>query len=136
MTRVAGRTPDEAATGLFFLNLCMLSAFLTWGVVTPGLSRRGLSAHNLMVAGLPLGLVILAWNVFAPQPVGAWEWAAWCVASTFINLSQPAIGQAFPQQQAGRALLWDKEPLSVEDQRRAKLAKLKQRAYVYSNDEF
>jgi hypothetical protein len=38
------------------------------------------------------------------------------------------------EQQAGRALLWDKEPLSVEDQRRAKAAKLKQRAYVYSND--
>ncbi len=38
------------------------------------------------------------------------------------------------EQQAGRALLWDKEPLSVEDQRRAKEAKLKQRAYVYSND--
>ena len=37
-------------------------------------------------------------------------------------------------QQAGRALLWDKEPLSVEDQRRAKAAQLKQRAYVYSND--
>ena len=38
------------------------------------------------------------------------------------------------EQQAGRALLWDKEPLSVEDLRRAKAAKLKQRAYVYSND--
>jgi hypothetical protein len=37
-------------------------------------------------------------------------------------------------QQAGRALLWDKEPLTVEDQRRNKAAKLKQRAYVYSND--
>ena len=37
-------------------------------------------------------------------------------------------------QQAGRALLWDKEPLTPEDQRRAKAAKLKQRAYVYSND--
>jgi len=38
------------------------------------------------------------------------------------------------EQQAGRALLWDKEPLSAEDQRRAKEAKLKQPAYVYSND--
>lgn len=37
-------------------------------------------------------------------------------------------------QQAGRALLWDKEPLSIEEQRRIKLAKLKQRAYVYFND--
>ena len=37
-------------------------------------------------------------------------------------------------QQAGRALLWDQEPLTSEDQRRAKIAKLKQRSYVYSND--
>jgi hypothetical protein len=37
-------------------------------------------------------------------------------------------------QQAGRALLWDKEPLTVEEQRRAKIAMVKQRAYVYSND--
>jgi hypothetical protein len=37
-------------------------------------------------------------------------------------------------QQAGRSLLWDKEPLTTEDQRRAKVAKLKQRSYVYSND--
>ncbi|SNX29266.1 Protein of unknown function [Polynucleobacter meluiroseus] len=37
-------------------------------------------------------------------------------------------------QQAGRALLWDKEPLTVEEQRRAKAAKVKQRGYVYSND--
>ena len=37
-------------------------------------------------------------------------------------------------QQAGRALLWDKEPLTIEEQRRAQAAKLKQRAYVYSND--
>ena len=34
-------------------------------------------------------------------------------------------------QQTGRALLWDKEPLSTEDLRRAQAAKLKQRAYVY-----
>ena len=104
MTRVAGLSPDQAATGLFFINLCMLVAFLTWGAVTPALSRRGLSAHTLMVAGLPLSLFILAWNVLSPQPVAAWEWAAWCVATTFINLSQPAVGQAFPQEQAGRAL--------------------------------
>lgn len=37
-------------------------------------------------------------------------------------------------QQAGRALLWDKEPLTVEDKRRSKIAQVKQRAYVYSND--
>ena len=52
----------------------------------------------------------------------------------FLNELKSEKPQLEADQQAGRALLWDKDPLSVEDQRRAKAAKLKQRAYVYSND--
>ena len=48
-----------------------------------------------------------------------------------LKTEQPQIEAG---QQAGRALLWDQEPLTSEDQRRAKIAKLKQRSYVYSND--
>lgn len=48
-----------------------------------------------------------------------------------LKTEQPDIEAG---QQAGRALLWDQAPLTTEDQRRAKVAKLKQRAYVYSND--
>ena len=54
----------------------------------------------------------------------------------FLNELKSEKPQLEADQQAGRALLWDKEPLSVEDQRRAKAAKLKQRAYVYSNDQY
>ena len=52
----------------------------------------------------------------------------------FLNELKSEKPELEADQQAGRALLWDKEPLSIEDQRRAKAAKLKQRAYVYSND--
>lgn len=52
----------------------------------------------------------------------------------FLNELKTQKPHLEADQQAGRALLWDKEPLTVEDQRRAKAAKLKQRAYVYSND--
>ena len=52
----------------------------------------------------------------------------------FLSELKTENPQLEAEQQAGRALLWDKEPLSAEDQRRAKAAKLKQRAYVYSND--
>jgi hypothetical protein len=52
----------------------------------------------------------------------------------FLSELKSEQPQLEADQQAGRALLWDKEPLSTEDQRRAKAAKLKQRAYVYSND--
>lgn len=48
-----------------------------------------------------------------------------------IKAKDPKIEQG---QQAGRALLWDKAPISPEDQRRAKLAKVAQKPYVYSND--
>ena len=48
-----------------------------------------------------------------------------------LKIDQPNLEAS---QQAGRALLWDKTPLSSEDQRRALDAKIKQRAYVYSND--
>jgi hypothetical protein len=54
--------------------------------------------------GLPLNLLVLAWIVFDPQPAGAGLWALWCVSCTFVSLSQPAVGQAFPSQWAGRAL--------------------------------
>lgn len=34
-------------------------------------------------------------------------------------------------QQAGRALLWDKAPLSLDEQRRINESRIRQQAYVY-----
>jgi predicted MFS family arabinose efflux permease len=104
MTRLAGYTPQQAAAGLFIINLCMLLAFMSWGVCMPRLARRGLQAHQIMVWGLPLHLVVLAWILVDPQPATAALWSLWCVSCTFVSLSQPAVGQAFPPALAGRAL--------------------------------
>jgi len=54
--------------------------------------------------------------------------------TTFLNELRSEKPQLEAEQQAGRALLWDQEPQTAEDLRRAKVAKLKQRSYVYSND--
>lgn len=104
LTRVAGWTATQAAGGLFAINLCMLVAFLAWGSVMPRWTARGVSVHRLMLLGLPLPLVWLALILLWPEPLGAWAWALWCAACTFVSLSQPAVGQAFPAAQAGRAL--------------------------------
>ena len=104
MTRLAGYTPQQAAAGLFVINLCMLLAFMSWGVCMPRLARRGLQAHQIMVWGLPLHLVVLAWILLDPQPATAALWSLWCVSCTFVSLRQPAVGQAFPAALAGRAL--------------------------------
>jgi hypothetical protein len=45
-----------------------------------------------------------------------------------LKTQKPELEQA---QKDGRALLWDKAPISPEDQKRAQLARIKQKAYVY-----
>lgn len=104
LTRVAGWTSQEAAAGLFMINLCMLFAFLGWGLVMPRLTSRGISATTLIVWGLPVNLLILAAILLWPERAGAWTWALWCLSCTVVSLSQPSIGQAFPVERAGRAL--------------------------------
>lgn len=104
LTRVAGWDPGQAAQGLFLINLGMLLAFMFWGAVMPWVVRRGLTAAGLIALGLPLNLAAIAWIVLDPHPAGAVMWALWCVSMSFVSLSQPAVGQAFPAHLAGRAL--------------------------------
>lgn len=104
MQRVAGYSPLEAATGLFWINVAMLCTFWTWGMVNPWLLRKGLGADRLMAAGLPLCLVVLLGIILAGPQAGGGAWALFCVSCTFVSLSQPAVAMAFPQALAGRAL--------------------------------
>jgi predicted MFS family arabinose efflux permease len=104
LTAVAGRSPSEAAQGLFFINLSMLIAFFLWGMVMPRLHRRGLTVNGLIAVGVPLSLGLLALAVALGPSAGAAVWAVWCVSCTVVSLSQPALAQVFPQQLAGRAL--------------------------------
>lgn len=104
LTEVAGRTPGQAAAGLFGINLAMLLAFLAWGAVMPRLTQRGLRPVTLVTAGMPVVLSLLAWIVWGGAGTTAAHWAAWCVASTCLSLTQPALAQAFAPAQAGRAL--------------------------------
>jgi hypothetical protein len=104
MVRVAGYAPVDAAGGLFLINLSMLGTFWSWGMVTPWLTRRGLTTDRLIALGLPLSLVVLATIIIAGPAAGAGAWALFCMSSTFISLAQPAVAMAFPPALAGRAL--------------------------------
>ncbi len=104
MVQVAGYTPQRAAFGLFAINLCMLLSFWLWGMVNPHLARRGVPAERLIAWGLPLSFVALAAIVVLGPRAGWPMWAAFCVCSTFVSLSQPAVALALPAAAAGRAL--------------------------------
>lgn len=107
MIRVAGYTPVEAATSLFWINVAMLTTFWSWGLLIPRLTRRGVHTNQLIAWGTPLSLLVLAIIVFAGERASAQAgllWALFCVSSTFLSLAQPAVGMAFATELAGRAL--------------------------------
>lgn len=107
MTKVAGYSPAQAATGLFWLNLAMLVTYWLWGMANPWLSRRGLSAEKLIRQWMPLNFVLLAILIIAGSAYSAWAsvlLSMVCVSCTVAALAQPAVGMAFPGHMAGRAL--------------------------------
>ncbi len=107
MTQVAGYSAEQAAAGLFGINACMLLAFWAWGLLTPRLLAKGLTVNRLMASGVPWSFVPLAILLIAPsatQPGAAALLALYCVLTTFVSLSQPAVAQAFASEVAGRVL--------------------------------
>lgn len=107
MIRVAGYTQVQAATSLFWINVAMLTAFWSWGLLIPRLARRGVHTNQLIAWGSPLSLLMLGLIVFGGEGMNAHAGlllALFCVSSTFLSLAQPAVGMAFPAELAGRAL--------------------------------
>jgi len=104
MIRVAGYTPLEAATGLFYINATMLVTFWSWGMVNPWLARHGWHAARLITWGMPFSLVVLAFNIAAGSSTGWLGWALFCMGCSVLGLAQPAVGMAFKPSLAGRAM--------------------------------
>jgi hypothetical protein len=104
LVQVCAWTPAQAAQGLFGINVAMLLSFMAWGALVPRLYARGWTAQRLIALGMPLSVAALVLALLLGQKATAWAWALFCVTSTFISLSQPAIAQAFPNSLAGRAL--------------------------------
>jgi MFS family permease len=107
MVKVAGYSPLQAATGLFWINVAMLVAFWLWGVANPWLARHGHTAERIIAWGMPVSLITMAIMVLAASALSSWAteiWIVFCVSSTVGALAQPAVGMAFPSHLAGRAL--------------------------------
>ncbi len=104
MVRVAGYTPLEAATGLFYLNGCMLMTFWCWGLFNPRLVKSGWGAERLIAWGTPVSLLVLAFNIWGGASIGWLGWALFCVASSVMGQAHPAVGMAFKPALAGRAM--------------------------------
>ncbi len=104
LTRVAGQSPREAAQSLFWINVALLIGYWLWGLANPLLARRGIPAARMIAWGLPLSMAALAIILIAGSAAGTGAWMLFCVLSTVITLTQPAVALALPASLTGRAL--------------------------------
>jgi MFS family permease len=104
LTHVVMADAVGAARGLFVINLSMLASFMAWGLLMPRLAARGIGPEPLIAWGWPLSaVVLLAIVVLGPAADAPWL-ALWCACTSVVALCQPAVAQAFPKAEAGRAL--------------------------------
>jgi len=104
LTRVVGVSPLQAAAGLFSVNLASLLAFSIWGLVMPGLTRRGWKVDRLLALIVPLVLAVLATNTLLGSRADWPLWALFIALGSVVSLAQPALSMTFPPSLAGRAL--------------------------------
>ena len=104
MIRVAGYTPIESATGLFWINITMLISFFLWGYFLPKITNLGFSALKILKLGLPVSFLIMLMIIILGSKAGAFYITLFILSSIFLSVTQPAVGLSFASHLAGKAL--------------------------------
>ncbi len=104
MIRVAGYSPLESATGLFWINITMLVSFFLWGYFLPKITNLGFSAFKILKLGLPLSFLVMLTIILLGPKAGTFYIALFILSSIFLSVIQPAIGLSFQSHLAGKAL--------------------------------
>ncbi|MBC8513331.1 MAG: MFS transporter [Candidatus Thioglobus sp.] len=104
MIRVAGYTPLESATGLFWINITMLISFFLWGYFLPRITNLGFSALKILTVGLPISFLVMLFIIILGSKAGAFYITLFILSSIFLSVVQPAVGLSFQSNLAGKAL--------------------------------
>ena len=104
MLEVAGYNAIQSATGLFWINITMLIAFLFWGYILPKIESFGVDSIKIIKIGLPISYIVLFLIIYLGQKAGATLFALYIFASIVISLTQPAIALTFAKNLAGKSL--------------------------------
>ena len=104
MIRVAGYTPFESATGLFWINITMLISFFLWGYFLPRITNSGFSTLKILKLGLPISFLVMLSIIILGPKAGAFYITLFILSSIFLSVTQPAVGLSFPSNLAGKAL--------------------------------
>ena len=104
MLNVSGYSPLDSATGLFWINITMLFAFMFWGYILPKFASLGIDSIKIVKIGLPISYVVLFTIIIMGQKAGATMFTLYILSSIVLSLTQPALALSFPQNLAGKSL--------------------------------
>ena len=104
MTRVAGYSPLESATGLFWINITMLISFFLWGYFLPKIISLGFSVLKILRLGLPISFLVMLIIIILGSKAGTFYISLFILSSIFLTVIQPAVGLSFQSHLAGKAL--------------------------------
>ena len=104
MIRVAGYSPLESATGLFWINITMLASFFLWGFFLPKIINFGFNALKILRFGLPISFLVMLSIIVLGSKAGAFHITLFILSSIFLSVTQPAVGLSFKKHMAGKAL--------------------------------
>ena len=104
MIRVAGYTPLESATGLFWINITMLVSFFLWGYFLPRITNLGFSALKILKLGLPVSFLVMLTIIILGSKACTFYITLFILSSIFLSVTQPAVGLSFQSHLAGKAL--------------------------------
>ena len=104
MLNVTGYSALDSATGLFWINITMLFAFMIWGYLLPKLSSFGIDSMKIVKLGLPISYIVLFLIIIMGQKAGAVMLTVYILSSIVLSLTQPAVALSFPQHLAGKSL--------------------------------
>ena len=104
MVKVAGYTPLQSATGLFWINITMLVAFFIFGYILPKITKLGIESMKLMKLGLPISYLSLLSIIIAGENAGAMYFTIYILTSIVLTLTQPAVALSFPTSLASKSL--------------------------------
>ena len=104
MIRVAGYTPLESATGLFWINITMLVSFFLWGYFLPKITNLGFGALKILKFGLPVSFLVMLTIIILGSKAGAFYITLFILSSIFLSVTQPTVGLSFQSHLAGKAL--------------------------------
>ena len=104
MTRVAGYSPLESATGLFWINITMLISFFLWGYFLPKIISLGFSVLKILRLGLPISFLVMLIIIILGSKAGTFYISLFILSSILLTVIQPAVGLSFQSHLAGKAL--------------------------------